>query len=68
MHGPVLHVLRGGILLALGPLGDKISYDFPRVNLYLRANNVLDRTWYDFGDIPQPGFWVMAGIACKLPR
>ena len=46
----------------------KISYDFPRVNLYLRANNVLDRTWYDFGDIPQPGFWVMAGIACKLPR
>ena len=48
-------------------LDAKVSYDFTRVNLYLRVNNVLDRTWYDFGDIPQPGLWLMAGAACKLP-
>ena len=48
-------------------LDAKLSYDFPRMNLYLRANNLLNRTWYDFGDIPQPGFWLMAGVACKLP-
>ena len=56
------------LLIPYSLLDAKISYDFPRVNLYLRANNVLNRAWYDFGDIPQPGFWVMAGIACKLPR
>lgn len=43
------------------------SYDFPRLNLYLRANNLLNRTWYDFGDIPQPGLWLIVGVSCKLP-
>ena len=45
----------------------RLGYDFPRLNLYLRANNLLNRTWYDFGDIPQPGLWIMAGISCKMP-
>ena len=45
----------------------KLGYDFPHLNLYLRANNLLDRAWYDFGDIPQPGIWLMAGVSCKLP-
>ena len=48
-------------------LDAKLSYAFPHLNLYLRANNLLNRTWYDFGDIPQPGLWLMAGISCKLP-
>ena len=45
----------------------RLGYDFPRLNLYLRADNLLNRTWYDFGDIPQPGLWIMAGISCKMP-
>lgn len=58
----------GSALLAPYSLLDaKIGYDFPHLNLYLRANNLLNRTWYDFGDIPQPGFWLMAGVSCKLP-
>ena len=48
-------------------LDAKLSYAFPHLNLYVRANNLLNRTWYDFGDIPQPGLWLMAGISCKLP-
>ena len=48
-------------------LDAKIGYDFPRLNLYLRANNLLNKTWYDFGDIPQPGLWVIVGVSCKLP-
>ena len=48
-------------------LDAKLSYAFPHLNLYLRANNLLNRNWYDFGDIPQPGLWLMAGISCKLP-
>ena len=47
-------------------LDTKLSYDFPHLNLYLRANNLLNRTWYDFGDIPQPGLWLMVGVSCKL--
>ena len=47
-------------------LDAKLSYDFPRLNLYVRANNLLNRTWYDFGDIPQPGLWLMAGVAFHI--
>ena len=47
-------------------LDAKLGYDFPHLNLYLRANNLLNRTWYDFGDIPQPGLWLMVGVSCKL--
>jgi iron complex outermembrane receptor protein len=47
-------------------LDAKLSYDFPHLNLYVRANNLLNRTWYDFGDIPQPGLWIMAGVSCRL--
>ncbi len=45
----------------------KLSYDFPGLNLYLRANNLLNRTWFDFGDIPQPGLWLILGAAFRLP-
>ena len=44
----------------------KFSFDFAQMNLYLRINNLLNRTWYDFGDIPQPGRWLMAGVAYKF--
>lgn len=47
-------------------LDARLGYEFPWMNLYLRANNVLNRTWYDFGDIPQPGLWLIAGISCRL--
>ena len=57
----------GSELLAPYSLLDaKFNYDFPRMNVYLRANNLLNRTWYDFGDIPQPGFWLMAGVAVNV--
>ena len=47
-------------------LDAKLNYDFPRLSLYLRANNLLNRSWYDFGDIPQPGCWLIGGVACKF--
>ena len=58
----------GSELLAPYSLLDaKLGYDLPRLHLYLRANNLLNCSWYDFGDIPQPGLWLMAGASCKLP-
>ena len=47
-------------------LDAKLNYAFPWMSLFLRANNLLNRTWYDFGDIPQPGLWLMAGVSCRL--
>jgi iron complex outermembrane receptor protein len=51
-----------GLLTPYSLLDAKLGYDFPHLHLYLRANNLLNRSWYDFGDIPQPGLWLMAGI------
>ena len=57
----------GSALLAPYALLDaKLNYAFPWMSLYVRVNNLLNRTWYDFGDIPQPGLWLMAGISCRL--
>ena len=49
-------------------LDAKLNYAFPWMSLFIRANNILNRTWYDFGDIPQPGLWLMAGVSCRLAR
>ena len=46
-------------------LDAKLSYSSPALEVYLRANNLLNREYYDFGDIPQPGLWFMAGITLK---
>lgn len=46
-------------------LDAKLSYNRPAFEVYLRANNLLNREYYDFGDIPQPGLWFMAGITLK---
>ncbi len=43
-------------------LDAKVSYERPAWEAYLRVNNLLNREYYDFGDIPQPGLWFMAGI------
>ena len=47
-------------------LDAKLNYAFPWMSLFFRANNLLNRTWYDFGDIPQPGLWLMAGVSCRV--
>ena len=43
-------------------LDAKLSYSRPAWEAYLRVNNLLNREYYDFGDIPQPGLWFMTGI------
>ena len=47
-------------------LDAKIGYEMKKIDLYLRLNNILGREWYDFGDIPQPGFWIMAGATFRI--
>ena len=49
-------------------LDAKLSYNIPVLEVYLRVNNLLNREYYDFGDIPQPGIWFMAGANLTISR
>lgn len=33
---------------------------------YINAENLLDHTYYDYGDIPQPGLWLRAGVKLQI--
>ncbi len=47
-------------------LDAKVAWDRTGYSLYLRVNNLLDREYYDFGEIPQPGIWIMAGAIFRI--
>ena len=44
----------------------RASWNADAWKLYVEANNLFDKTYYDFGQIPQPGIWVMAGLAVNV--
>ncbi len=41
----------------------KINWQLKNFKIYFLANNIFNVTYYDLGDIPQPGCWVMGGIS-----
>jgi len=44
----------------------KLKWNAPKYSVYLKANNLLDADYFDFGDIPQPGLWLLAGLSVNL--
>ncbi len=44
----------------------KMSWDGGRWQVYLEADNILNATYFDHGNIPQPGIWVKAGTVIRL--
>lgn len=34
--------------------------------MYVEANNLLNTTYVDYGNVPQPGFWFVAGASVEL--
>ena len=45
----------------------KLSYKlYPSSIIYFEINNLLDKKYVDFGNIPQPGRWVRTGIKINL--
>lgn len=50
-----------------GIIDARLSWDAPTYKLYVEANNLFDKTYVDFGHIPQPGIWIMAGASVHLP-
>jgi len=46
-----------------GLLDARVSYSTPTYKLYVEANNLFDKTYYDYGNVPQPGFWFIVGAS-----
>lgn len=44
----------------------KANYKFSHVDLFVNANNIFNTTHVDFGNIPQPGFWLSGGASIKF--
>ena len=60
---------RNGRMTAYQPyslLDARLSWDAPQYRLYAEANNLLDKTFYDYGNIPQPGVWVRVGAVWRM--
>ena len=44
----------------------RINWIINQFNLFIEAANLLNRTYYDIGNVEQPGIWARAGIVVKL--
>jgi len=44
----------------------KISYNRKRLGLYFSVNNIFDLSYYDIGNVAQPGRWTKVGILYQL--
>ncbi|MDR0745090.1 MAG: TonB-dependent receptor [Mediterranea sp.] len=44
----------------------KLSWNADNYMIYAEAGNLLDRRYYDLGNIPQPGIWLRAGINYRI--
>lgn len=47
-------------------LDARLSWQRPRWELYLQANNITCNRYVDYGSVPQPGFWFTAGAKLRL--
>ena len=48
------------------PVDARMAWNAPRYRIYVEGNNLPDRTYYDHGNIPQPGIWVRAGASYRF--
>lgn len=44
----------------------RINWQLKDLALHLSANNIYDTKYYDLGNIPQAGFWLIGGISYTL--
>lgn len=61
--------LQPGEIVRYNPFGildAKVEYTLNKIDLFINANNILNAKQVDFGNIPQPGFWLSGGVSIKL--
>ena len=44
----------------------RLTWAKPRYSLYVEANNLFDADYVDYGNVPQPGLWIIAGAKWKF--
>ena len=44
----------------------RVEWERGKYSLYLKANNLLDADYLDFGAVRQPGIWLLAGLRVNL--
>ena len=44
----------------------RIQWKTPKYKIYVEGNNLTNHTYYDLGNVPQPGFWFKAGASIRL--
>lgn len=47
---------------SVGLLDLRIAWEAQKYKIYAELNNLLNKTYYDYGNTPQPGFWFLCGI------
>ncbi len=49
-----------------GIVDARLAWNADKYKLFVEANNVFDTKYYDFGSLPQPGTWIMAGASIDI--
>jgi len=49
-----------------GILDSRLSWNESKWTVFVAANNLLNRTYVDYGNVPQPGTWITAGISIQM--
>jgi iron complex outermembrane receptor protein len=44
----------------------KLSWNTDTYSVYLETNNLTSKRYVDYGNVPQPGCWIMAGAKWRL--
>lgn len=44
----------------------RFTWNASQYKIYVEGNNLLNKTYYDHGNIPQPGIWVRAGASYRF--
>lgn len=44
----------------------RFIWNASQYKIYVEGNNLLNKTYYDHGNIPQPGIWVRAGVSYRF--
>jgi iron complex outermembrane receptor protein len=52
---------------AFSTLDLRLNYAYQDITFHLNLNNLYDTYYFDKGNVPQAGFWLMGGISYLLP-
>ena len=44
----------------------RLQWSNGRYNVYVEGNNLTGKQYFDYGCVPQPGFWAIAGFSVEL--